>query len=207
MILKSNYTYRIGPVLQLYGLTETSGLVLYMPSKTVKYNSVGKVVVGYQMKICDVDTDQPLGPNQFGELRIRGNGVMKGYYDNPEATRTAFDEDGYLRTGDLAYYDTDRDFFIIDRIKEIIKYKGFQVSPVELELILIKHPAVKDAAVIGKPDDKCGELPVALIVIDKNSNSYCHKLLTQELIDYIAGKNEIKIIFPQYKTLNDIIFY
>jgi acyl-CoA synthetase (AMP-forming)/AMP-acid ligase II len=99
-----------------------------------------------------------------GELLIRGPQVMKGYLNNPGATTTAIDPDGWLHTGDVARVEQHGSLRIVDRIKELIKYKGYQVAPAELEALLLTHPAIADAAVIPIPDEEAGEVPKAFIV-------------------------------------------
>jgi acyl-CoA synthetase (AMP-forming)/AMP-acid ligase II len=99
-----------------------------------------------------------------GELLIRGPQVMKGYLNNPAATKQAIDPDGWLHTGDIARLEPDGSLRIVDRIKELIKYKGYQIAPAELEGLLLTHPAIADAAVIGLPDEEAGELPKAFVV-------------------------------------------
>jgi 4-coumarate--CoA ligase len=91
--------------------------------------------------------------------------MMTGYLNNPAATATTIDPDGWLHTGDIGYVDEDGHVFIVDRLKELIKYKGFQVPPAELEALLLTHPAIADAAVVGLPDDEAGEIPVAHVVL------------------------------------------
>ncbi|XP_066996455.1 luciferin 4-monooxygenase [Anabrus simplex] len=163
---------------QGYGLTETALAVLVIPMKGNKHGSSGKVVPGTEAKVIDLETGKPLGPYQEGELCFRGCMIMKGYANNREATAETIDSQGWLHTGDIGYYDNDGYFFIIDRLKELIKYKGFQVAPAELEGLLMSHPAVQDAAVIGVPDDNAGELPRAFVVKKKD-------VTEEELIAYI----------------------
>ncbi|CAG7823160.1 unnamed protein product, partial [Allacma fusca] len=103
------------------------------------------------------------GPNQNGEIFVRGPQVMKGYLDNEEATRNTIDKDGWLRTGDIGYYAEDEYFYIVDRLKELIKVKGLQVAPSELETVLSSFAKVADVAVIGVPDERAGELPRAYV--------------------------------------------
>lgn len=109
---------------------------------------------------------------------------MKGYYNDEKSTRATIDKDGWLHTGDVGYYDEDGYFYIVDRIKELIKYKGYQVPPAELEAILLNYPSIQDAAVIGIPNDKTGELPMAFVVKDDNSN-----ISEENIIQYVNGKN------------------
>nr|XP_029713865.1 luciferin 4-monooxygenase-like [Aedes albopictus] len=147
-------------VRQGYGMTETTYVMLMQTGFENKSGCVGKVRMGQWAKVIDPDSGAVLGPNQRGELCFKGSLIMKGYIGK----ESDVDEDGWLHTGDIGYYDEDEDFFIVDRIKELIKYKGFQVAPAELEAILLKHPKVKDAAVIGVPDERVGELATAFIV-------------------------------------------
>ena len=110
------------------------------------------------------DTAADLAPGQAGELWVRTPAVMTGYLGNPAASAATIDEDGWLNTGDIARFDADGNLFLLDRLKELIKVKGFQVAPAELEAILRSHPAVADAAVIPVPDERAGELPKAYVV-------------------------------------------
>lgn len=134
-------------------------------------------------QVADVNTNEPLGPMQEGEICIRGPTIMKGYIGNPEATKNAIDTDGWLRTGDVGYYDHDGFFFVTDRLKELIKFKGLQVAPTEVEQMLMTHPDVLEAAVAGIPDAEAGEVPRAYVVRRPGSN-----VTEQELVDFIAGK-------------------
>ncbi|XP_033216843.1 4-coumarate--CoA ligase 1-like [Belonocnema kinseyi] len=147
-----------------YGLTESTGILIGSPENH-KVNSVGILVPGVQAKVVSLDEKlkEPLGPNMEGELCFKGKNIMKGYCGDEKATK-AIIKDGFLHTGDVGYYDEDGYFFIIDRVKELIKYKGFQVPPAELESILLSHNKIGDAAVVGLPDETAGELPLAFVV-------------------------------------------
>ena len=101
-------------------------------------------------------TGAELESGQDGEICVRGPQVMKGYLNRPDATTAMVDADGWLHTGDIGYADEDGCFFIVDRLKELIKYKGLQIAPAELEAVLLTHPSVADAAVIPIDDDECG---------------------------------------------------
>uniref|UniRef100_A0A0P5EMA5 4-coumarate--CoA ligase n=1 Tax=Daphnia magna TaxID=35525 RepID=A0A0P5EMA5_9CRUS len=148
-----------------YGLSETSPGILMSPLGNAKLGSCGSPISRSKAKIIDHEVgDDALAPYQQGELYVAGPQVMKGYYNNPEATKEMISEDGWLRTGDVAYYDEEGNFYIVDRLKELIKVKGFQVAPAELEDILITHPAIAEAAVIGIPDEQAGEVPRAYVV-------------------------------------------
>ena len=114
---------------------------------------------------------QPLGVDEDGEVWVRGPQVMKGYLNNEAATRSTIDDDGWLHTGDIGHIDADGHLFIVDRLKELIKYKGFQVPPAELEALLLTHPQIADAAVIGLPDDEAGEIPAAYVVLKQGQDA------------------------------------
>ncbi|MCL4263840.1 MAG: 4-coumarate--CoA ligase family protein [Anaerolineae bacterium] len=159
---------RIGcNVIQGYGMTETSPVTHVCPNfpGMIKRASIGPAVANTETMIVSVETGEPVGHNQNGELWLRGPQVMKGYLNNPDATAATIDENGWLHTGDIGYADDDGYFYIVDRLKELIKYKGFQVAPAELEGLLLTHPAIADAAVIPSPDEEAGEVPKAFVVL------------------------------------------
>src|SRR5438552_4064449 len=159
---------RIGcGIRQGYGMTETSPVTHSSPANPaeMKLGSVGPPAPNTECKLIDPATGLELGPNQEGEVCVRGPQIMKGYLNNPEATAGTIDSDGWLHTGDVGYADEDGHFYIVDRVKELIKYKGFQVAPAELEAFLLTHPAVADAAVIPCADDEAGEVPKAFVVL------------------------------------------
>jgi acyl-CoA synthetase (AMP-forming)/AMP-acid ligase II len=161
-------------VMQGYGLTETSPVTHMIPDDEPGKNRAGSIgfpIPSTECKIADVADGRELGPNETGELWIRGPQVMKGYLNNPEATAATIDDDGWLHTGDTASADEDGYFFIVDRLKELIKYKGFQVAPAELEAILLTHHSVADAAVIPIPDEEAGEIPKACVVLSAELSS------------------------------------
>lgn len=154
-------------ITQGYGLTETSPVTHACPDTRAleKAGSVGPAISNTEVMIVDVATQEPLGINQNGEVWIRGPQVMQGYLNNPAATANCIDQEGWFHTGDVGYADEDGYFYIVDRVKELIKYKGFQVAPAELEALLLTHEAIVDAAVIPSPDDEAGEVPKAFVVI------------------------------------------
>jgi acyl-CoA synthetase (AMP-forming)/AMP-acid ligase II len=153
-------------VMQGYGLTETSPVTHVCPNLPgkIKRASVGPSLPNTEVMVVDVDSGEPLPANESGEIWIRGPQVMKGYLNRPRATAATVDSDGWLHTGDIGYVDEDGYLFIVDRLKELIKYKGFQVAPAELEGILLGHPQIADVAVIPSPDEEAGELPKAFVV-------------------------------------------
>ena len=154
-------------MVQGYGLTEASPVTHAnpdIPGKS-KPGSVGHLLPNTECRIVDPAGGTDLGPGEDGELWIRGPQVMRGYLNNPEATAEMLDTHGWLHTGDIGRVDQDGYFTIVDRLKELIKYKGFQVAPAELEAVLRSHPAVADAAVVPLADDECGEVPKAFVVL------------------------------------------
>ncbi|WP_370326449.1 4-coumarate--CoA ligase family protein [Euzebya sp.] len=151
-------------VVQGYGMTELSPVSHMTPPGGYKPGSVGVTAPNTECAIVDPVSGESLGTDADGELWVRGPQVMKGYLNNPEATAATIDDDGWLHTGDIARIDADGHVYIVDRLKELIKYKGFQVPPAELEALLLTHPDVADAAVIGLADDEAGEIPVGYVV-------------------------------------------
>ncbi|XP_058449941.1 uncharacterized protein LOC131429669 [Malaya genurostris] len=170
-------------VRQGYGMSETTLATLIQNGDDHKSGSVGKVQVGTFAKVIDLVTGKTLGPNQHGELCFKGSQIMKGYVGNEKATGETIDKDGWLHSGDVGYFDEDLEFFIVDRLKELIKYKGYQVPPAELEAILLTNPKVKDAAVVGLPDDMVGELPLAFVVKQDNVS-----IDEEEIKNYVAAR-------------------
>jgi 4-coumarate--CoA ligase len=149
---------------QGYGMTEMSPISHMTIGGNVRHGSSGQAVPSTECRIVDPVTLEDVAPGVEGELWVRGPQVMKGYLNNAAATAETLTPEGWLRTGDLAIIDEDGFMFIRDRLKELIKYKGFQVAPAEVEAALCAHAGVADAAVIGKPDEAAGEVPVAFVV-------------------------------------------
>lgn len=147
---------------------------------TLKPGSVGKAVFMAYIKVID-ENGKSLGPNQRGELCFKTDRVMKGYVGDLKSTREIFDKDGWLHSGDIAYYDEENYFFVVDRLKELIKYKAFQVPPAEIEALLISNPKVKECAVIGIPDEDAGELPFAFVVKQPGVD-----ITEKEVFDFVA---------------------
>jgi acyl-CoA synthetase (AMP-forming)/AMP-acid ligase II len=158
---------RIGTrVVQGYGMTELSPASHLVPDSVADPvpGSVGTLVAGTQARLVDPATGEDAPTGEVAELWIRGPQVMKGYFGRPEDTAAMMDADGWLHTGDLARVDQDGNFFVVDRVKELIKYKGYQVPPAELEAVLLAHPEIADAAVVGFYDDNGDEVPKAFVV-------------------------------------------
>ena len=155
------------PVTQGYGMTEASPVTHLSPTRNapMKPGSVGCIVPNTEVKIADVVTGEDVPAGKEGELWIRGPQIMRGYLNQPEETAACLDREGWYHTGDVGLVDPEGYFYIVDRTKELIKYKGMQVAPAELEALLITHPAVLDVAVVRHPDEEAGEVPKAFIVL------------------------------------------
>lgn len=168
---------------QGYGMTETSPVTHSSPADPaqVKFGSVGVPAPNTEVKVIDLETGAALGPNKEGEVCVRGPQIMKGYLNKPDATAATIDPEGWLHTGDIGYADEDAHFYIVDRAKELIKYKGFQVAPAELEALLLTHKEVADAAVIPCRDDEAGEVPKAYVVLKGSATA-------AELMDFVAER-------------------
>ncbi|MFF8951794.1 4-coumarate--CoA ligase family protein [Streptomyces sp. NPDC014940] len=156
------------PIGQAYGMTELSPGTHVVPLDALHHapaGTVGRLIAGTEMRIVSLDDPgKDLGTGEPGEILIRGPQVMKGYLGRPDATTAMIDADGWLHTGDVGHVDGDGWLFVVDRVKELIKYKGFQVAPAELEALLLTHPGIADAAVIGARDDDGNEIPHAFVV-------------------------------------------
>jgi acyl-CoA synthetase (AMP-forming)/AMP-acid ligase II len=160
-------------VLQGYGLTEMSPVTHTARAGDPGLNlaSVGPPVPNTEARIVDLTTGAELGANETGEICVRGPQMMKGYLNQPEATAAMIAADGWLHTGDVGYADDHGRLFVVDRVKELIKYKGLQIAPAELENVLHSHPAVADAAVIPIADDEAGQVPKAFVVLKQEADS------------------------------------
>lgn len=169
-------------ILRGYGLSEAIITVYTIDVENPAPGSVGKLLKGCYGKIID-ENGKTLGPNVVGEVCHKGLLVMKGYFENPKATAESIDKDGWFHTGDLGYFDEKGHFFIVDRLKELIKYKGFQVAPAELEGLLLSNPKIKDAGVIGIPDEIAGELPMAFVTKQPDV-----EITEREVKDFVAER-------------------
>ncbi|TYG82881.1 hypothetical protein ES288_D01G124900v1 [Gossypium darwinii] len=182
---------------QGYAMTESTGFGASMetPEECLKYGSVGLLSPNLEAKIVDPTTGMALEVNQKGELWVRGPSIMKGYLNNAEATAATLDSQGWLKTGDLCYIDDDGYVYVVDRLKELIKYKGYQVPPAELEALLLSHPQISGAAVIPFPDEEVGQYPMAYVVRNSGSN-----ISDTALMDFVA-----KQVAP-YKRIRKVAF-
>jgi acyl-CoA synthetase (AMP-forming)/AMP-acid ligase II len=170
-------------VTQGYGLTETSPSTNTNPLDRIKLESCGLPLADTFEKIVSLDTGEELPAGEVGEVAVQGPQVMKGYWKRPEETSECLSEDGWLLTGDIGWLDEDGYLYILDRKKEMIKYKGYQVAPAELEALLHEHPAVRDAAVIPKAHLEGGEIPKALVVLREGLQAS-----PEELMAFVAEK-------------------
>jgi 4-coumarate--CoA ligase len=187
---------RIGcEVVQGYGMTEMSPVSHVTRMGGFKPGTCGVTVANTECRIVDAENGDDQGVGGVGELWVRGPQVMKGYLNNPEATAETIDSEGWLHTGDVGFIDEDGHLTIVDRVKELIKFKGFQIAPAELEALLLTHPAIADAAVIGVPDDEAGERPRAFIVVKPDA-----EVSIQEITDFTAEH------VATYKVVHDVLF-
>ncbi len=179
-------------VIQGYGMTELSPVSHATIPGEGKAGSSGITVSNTECRIVDPEGND-LAVEEDGELWIRGPQVMKGYLNNPEATAATIDSEGWLHTGDVAHFDADGHIYIVDRIKELIKYKGFQVPPAELEGLLLTHPAIADAAVIGIPDDEAGELPKAFLTLKPGAEATAEDV-QNFIADQVASYKQVRLV-------------
>jgi 4-coumarate--CoA ligase len=182
-------------VVQGYGMTELSPVTHATPHGKFKPGSAGMTVPNTQVRIVDPSTGESLGLDADGEVWIKGPQVMKGYLNNDAATKSTIDDEGWLHTGDVGHVDADGHLYVVDRLKELIKYKGFQVPPAELEALLLTHPKIADAAVIGLPDDEAGEIPAAYVVLRADTEA-----TAEEIQQFVAGK------VASYKQIRQVTF-
>jgi 4-coumarate--CoA ligase len=190
---------RIGAEMkQIYGMTEMSPAVNYSEDAFSKPGSVGRIVPGTELRVKCTDTDKDLPHNERGELLFRGPQVMMGYYNNPTATEATIMPDGFLRTGDIGYIDDDGFVHIVDRVKELIKYKGHQVAPAELEDLINHHPDVADCCAVRGFDSQRQEIPKAYVVLKDKSNA--KGVTPEDIMAFVAER-----VAP-YKKVREVEF-
>jgi long-chain acyl-CoA synthetase len=137
----------------------------------VKVGSIGPKAQGWDVRIFDENSSKELGVDEIGEIVVKGQGLFKGYWEKPEETKKAFDENGWFRTGDLGRCDQDGFFFIVDRLKDMILCGGYNVYPREIEEVLYTHPKILEVAVIGIKDPDRGEVPAAFITLKQGETT------------------------------------
>lgn len=174
---------------QVYGLTETCAIGTMTPPRSHAHifkplapGSVGMVLPHVDAKVVDIDNGNSLGPDEEGEICFKGETIMKDYLGDAGATAATIDDQGWLHTGDIGYYDQNECFHVVDRLKELIKYNALQVSPSELEAFILTHPAVADVGVVGKPDPVNGQLPMAWVVKRAGQS-----LTEEEMVNFVAN--------------------
>jgi acyl-CoA synthetase (AMP-forming)/AMP-acid ligase II len=182
-------------VAQGYGMTEMSPVSHAIPDgqDAIPIGTVGVIAPNMECRFIDPATGEDVGVGERGELLCRGPNVMKGYLNNPEATAVTLDEDGWLHTGDVAVIDSDGLVSIVDRVKELIKYKGYQVPPAELEALLLTHPEIADAAVVGVRDEDGEEVPKAFVVRQPNT-SLDETAVMQFVASHVAPHKKVRVV-------------
>ena len=186
---------------QSYGLTESGCCVTSQPPEFTSYkyaNMSGIVLPSTQLKVVDIDTGKELGVDGVGEIWARGPQIAMGYLNNRAATAETFGQDGFLRTGDIGRLDEDGFIYIVDRIKEMIKVRGQQVAPAELEALLLEHPAVSDCAVLGVPDDYSVEKPKAYVVL--KNHVLARDAAGRSIMDFVKARR------VRYKWVKEVEF-
>ncbi|KAI3754660.1 hypothetical protein L1987_54447 [Smallanthus sonchifolius] len=183
--------------IQGYGLSESTavGTRGFNTKEIRNYTSVGLLAPNMQAKVVDNVSGLCSSPGTIGELWLRGPGIMKEYLKNVEASCSTIDKDGWLHTGDIVYFDRQGYLYVVDRVKDVIKYKGFQIAPADLEDVLVSHPDIDDAAVIGRMDEEAGEVPMAFVVKKPKA-----KITQYDVIDFVA-----KQVAP-YKKVKKVQF-
>ncbi|KAK2589254.1 hypothetical protein KPH14_007815 [Odynerus spinipes] len=177
-------------IIQMFGMTELACVVTSQKPHH-KPGSVGTPIKNVQIKIVELETGNALGPNKKGELWVKSKTMTKGYYKNPQATKETIDAEGWLHTGDLAYYDENGELYIVDRIKEILKYRGYHVSPTEIENFLQTHPDVVEAAIVGIPHLEDDEHPLAFVSVVPGSKVTEHEL-QKFVADNMTERNHLR---------------
>ena len=186
-------------VYQGYGLTEVSGASHINPAEPdkIKSGSVGPAMANCLTRVVGVESGEDLLPNQQGEIWIKGPFVMHSYLNNAAATAATIDSEGWFHSGDIGYVDSDGYLYIVDRLKELIKYKAYQVAPAELEALLLTHPAIADAAVIPSPDEEAGEIPKAFVVLKE-------EITPQAIMDWVASQVAFHKKIRKLEIVNEI---
>ncbi|MEU0114902.1 4-coumarate--CoA ligase family protein [Streptomyces bobili] len=186
------------PVGQAYGMTELSPGTHVVPLDAMREapaGTVGKLIAGTEMRIVPLaDPGKDLGVGEAGEILIRGPQIMKGYLGRPDATAAMIDGDGWLHTGDIGRVDADGWLFVVDRVKELIKYKGFQVAPAELEALLLTHPGIADAAVVGDYDDDGNEVPHAYVVRQPTAPDLAEGEVRMHVAERVAPYKRVRLV-------------
>lgn len=195
-------------IIAIYGLTEIGPVTRFNINNQrdrelslTKNSSIGRPIRGMSYKVIDIKTGKTLGMNKLGELRVKSKSIMNGYYKRDSSF--AFDTDGWLKTGDIVYFDEDFCFYFTDRIKDLLIYRDQQISPASIENIILAHPAVKDAIVLGTHHEDDGDLPTALVVLNDDVNISSDDILKyvhQHVDDSKKLRGGVKIVEKIYYT-------
>lgn len=175
-----------------FGMSETTGGVTHTMANSIKIGSTGQLLPGWEAKIVDSETGAVKGINEEGEVYVRGPARVKGYLNNVKVTQETFDNEGWLHTGDIGYFDADGHMFITGRLKELIKCNAYQVAPAELEAILMKHTAIVDAAVIGVPHPEFGEVPKAFVVKRDDAKDVSESEIAKFVNDQVSSFKRLR---------------
>jgi fatty-acyl-CoA synthase len=195
------YNGRGIPIQQGYGLTETSPAVSFLGPEysLAKLGSAGRAPLFVEVRIVDAEGRTVTSPDMRGEICTRGPHIMKGYWNRPDATAQAIDQEGWFHTGDVGYLDADGFLFIADRVKDMVISGGENVYPAEVESVLYEHPAVAEVAVIGVPDDRWGEAVAAVVALKPGAS-----LTLDELRDF-GGKSLARYKLPSHLHFVDVL--
>ncbi|XP_040062224.1 4-coumarate--CoA ligase-like 2 [Ixodes scapularis] len=170
----------------MYGTTELSNVISWMPRDTMEHKTIGFPAPDVQMKVVDIDTEKVLGPKEHGELWVKSPTSMRAYYNNPDATAEVITPEGWLRTGDIVYYDETGRFYVVERIKQFFHCMAWQVAQSEIEAVLLSHEAVEEAAVIDVPHPEYGDVAKAFVVL-KPSYRVPGRTKTHDLQRFVAS--------------------
>ncbi|XP_023245026.1 4-coumarate--CoA ligase 1-like [Copidosoma floridanum] len=184
---------------QAYGMTESGGVLAVTTNHCTRIDSVGFINANTRMKIVDLESGRALGPKESGEICFKATNAMVGYYRNPKATREMMDDEGWYHTGDIGYYMDNGEIVIVDRLKEVMKYRGHQIAPSEIEEYLMSHNAVLEAAVVPIPHDFDIEIPMAFV-----QRVPGFKVSEEELVDFSAQLDDKKKLRGGVKFLNEL---
>ncbi|XP_046734569.1 4-coumarate--CoA ligase 1-like [Diprion similis] len=175
-------------IIGAYGMTELGGYFAIQPINSRLDGSCGKILYNAQLKVIDTDSGRVLGARKKGELLLRTDFMMHSYYKNLEDTAKLIDEEGWIHSGDIGYYDENGNIFVIDRMKELVKYHDHHIYPSEIESLLLTHPRVKEVAVVGQPRPGADDLLMAFVVTTADSFNISNEVIGAELVDLVATK-------------------
>lgn len=191
-----------GSIIQVYGMSEVAGCTTIGQIETESDTSVGQLAFGTKAKIID-DDGKRLGINDCGEICTKTKFKFLGYFNNEEATNSAIDDEGFLKTGDIGYFDENFNLFLVDRKKDMMKYCSSQISPTEIEQYLIQNPSIKSVCVVGIPDEEVGDLPAAVIVQNDNEPP----ITADEVKQMITGEyfvSRFAFVIPHVYTISKL---